>query len=167
MKSDKTEVILLGAAAAVIALVVAYSFMGNETEKGKKRSREEDGERRSVVQRLANVEGSLETTKEQLDELGNTVDPDSKEGKEVQTLKEQAKTLAKDTAKQIGAAALTKGKEVAIEKVAEIREMAAQQLQVKAGQLADKAKEKAGELATQAKDTVSSWIARRNPFSKN
>ena len=68
MKSDKADVILLGAAAAVIALVVAYSFMGNETEKGKKRSREEDGGRRNVVQRLENVEESLETTEEQLNE---------------------------------------------------------------------------------------------------
>ena len=164
MKSDKTEVILLGAAAAVIALVVAYSFMGNETEKGKKRSREEDGERRSVVQRLANVEGSLETTKEQLDELGNIVDPNSKEGKEVKTLQEEVKALAEDTAKQIGAAALTKGKEVASEKVAEIREVAAQIIQEKAGELADKAKGKAGELADKAKGKASSWFA--NIFNK-
>lgn len=155
MKSDKTEVILLGAAAAVIALVVAYSFMGNETEKGKKRPREDDGDRRNVVQRLQNVEESLETTEEQLDELEKTVDPDSKEGKEVKTLKEQAKTLAKDTAKQIGAAALTKGKEVVSERVAEYKEVVAQKLQEKAGQLADKAKDKA-----------SSWFAKKFSFNK-
>ena len=163
MKSDKTEVILLGAAAAVIALVVAYSFMGNETEKGKKRPREEDGGRRNVVQRLANVEQSLETTKEELDELENTVDPDSKEGKQVKTLREQVKTVAKDTVKQMGAAALNTGKEVVSEKVAEVREVAAQKLQEKTEQL----KEKAGELATQAKDKASAWFVKKLPFFKN
>ena len=161
MKSD--EMVLLGAAAAVIALVVAYSFMGNETEKGKKRSREEDGERRNVVQKLVNVEESLETTEAQLDELAKNVDPNSNEGKEVRTLREQVKTVAKETAK----AAFDTGKEVASKKVAEYREVAVQQLQVQAGQLKEKAKEKAAELATQAKGRATSWIAKRIPFLKN
>lgn len=161
MKSDKTEVILLGAAAAVIALVVAYSFMGNETEKGKKRSREEDGDRRNVVQKLETVEESLETTEAQLNKLAKTVDPNSNEGRQVKSLKEEAKALAANTAKQMGAAAFNTGKEVVSEQVDKYREVAAEELQKKAGQLANKAKEKAGELADNAKGKVSSWFASR------
>ena len=95
-----------------------------------------------MVRRLVDVEESLGTTNEQLDDLAKNVDPNSNEGKEVQTLQEKVKTAAKEAARQIGAAAFNTGKEVASEKVAEIKEVAAKKLQEKAGQLADKVKGK-------------------------
>ena len=58
MKSDTTEMVLLGAAAAVIALVVAFSMMG---DKGNKRSRDEDDETaRNVEQKVEGVKQKVE-----------------------------------------------------------------------------------------------------------
>ena len=52
MKSDTTEMVLLGAAAAVIALVVAFSMMG---DKGNKRSLDSD----DPVETARNVRGQV------------------------------------------------------------------------------------------------------------
>ena len=65
MKSDKTEVILLGAAAAVIALIVAFSMM----DKGKKRSREDEEAEtaRNVREKVDNDVDELEETNKKLE----------------------------------------------------------------------------------------------------
>ncbi len=65
MKSDTTEMVLLGAAAAVIALVVAFSMMDDKMDdkRSKKRSLKE------VVEEVENeVEGAVEELKDAVDE---------------------------------------------------------------------------------------------------
>ena len=58
MKSDTTEMVLLGAAAAVIALVVAFSMMG---DKGNKRSLDsDDPDERDVRQKVEDVKQKVE-----------------------------------------------------------------------------------------------------------
>ncbi len=75
MKSDTTEMVLLGAAAAVIALVVAFSMMG---DKGNKRSLDDpDDDPRDVRQKVEDVKQTVETKMVELENAGKTIQAES------------------------------------------------------------------------------------------
>lgn len=133
MKSDKTEVILLGAAAAVIALVVAFSMM---SDKGNKRSREDEEAEtaRNVEQKVEEDVDELEDTAKKIDsnltkaegivrDLKGRVPPDSRPGRaiaKVESAVERAKPVVQtisslipdETKEELKNAALEKAKSV-------------------------------------------------------
>ncbi len=85
MKSDKTEMVLLGAAAAVIALVVAFSMMG---DKGNKRSLDSlDDEpvetARNVRQKVEKVEAEVEAKVAELENAGKKIAAESSKAENI------------------------------------------------------------------------------------
>ncbi len=77
MKSDTTEMVLLGAAAAVIALVVAFSMMG---DKGNKRSLDSDDPietARDVRQKVKDVEAEVAAKVAELENAGKKIESET------------------------------------------------------------------------------------------
>ena len=81
MKSDKTEMVLLGAAAAVIALVVAFSMMG---DKGKRSLDDDDPDEttRNVRQKVEEVEAKVEDDVAKLEDAAKKIDSNLSRAKE-------------------------------------------------------------------------------------
>ncbi len=85
MKSDTTEMVLLGAAAAVIALVVAFSMMG---DKGNKRSLDDDDvdpveTPRNVAQKVEDVKQTVEAKVVELADTGKRIQAETSKAEKI------------------------------------------------------------------------------------
>ena len=82
MKSDTTEMVLLGAAAAVIALVVAFSMMG---DKGKRPLDSDDPVEvaRNVRQKMEEVEAEVEAKVVELENAGKKIESETSKAENI------------------------------------------------------------------------------------
>ncbi len=83
MKSDTTEMVLLGATAAVIALVVAFSMMD---DKGNRRSLDSDDPietARDVRQKVEEVEAKVEAKVAELENAGKKIESETSKAENI------------------------------------------------------------------------------------